>query len=95
MQDLSRVHIAFTGRLQTMTRKQAIALASACGAFPHERPIETTQVIVVGVVKKPLGEQLATRKMSYAHNHDLPQITEREFLEWCRIQLSRWIENIS
>lgn len=95
MIDLKRTHISFTGRLQTMTRKDAMALARACGAFPHIRPVETTQVIVAGVVKKPLGEKMDTQKLEYAKQFTLPVITEREFLEWCSAQITRWLTNIS
>ncbi len=94
MIDLTRMHISFTGRLKTLNRKQAIALASACGAFPQPRPIATTQIIVIGTIEKPFTEELSTKKIAYAHEFNLPTINELQFLEWCELKIAQRIQNL-
>ena len=94
MIDLTRMHVSFTGRLKTMNRKQAMALASACGAFSQAQPTASTQLIVVGVIEKPFTEELSTKKIAYAHEFNLPTINELQFLEWCELKIAQRIQNL-
>lgn len=94
MIDLTRMHVSFTGRLKTMNRKQAMALASAYGAFSQTQPTASTQLIVVGVIEKPFTEELSTKKIAYAHEFNLPTINELQFLEWCELKIAQRIQNL-
>ncbi|MCD2256372.1 hypothetical protein ACNAN0_02695 [Agrilactobacillus fermenti] len=92
--DLTRMQIAFTGKLRTMTHKQAIDLARALGAFPHNRPVKTTQVVISGIIEKPMDEALTTENMTYAENNALQVINEKDFLLWCQQKVQGYLNNI-
>lgn len=87
MIDLTGQEIVFTGRLASLSRNQAWALARACGAIPKPQPTRRTAYLIVGAIQRPLGAPLTTHKLTAP---TLIHLTERDFIDWCRATLALW-----
>ncbi|EEI24788.1 BRCT domain-containing protein [Lentilactobacillus hilgardii] len=92
MIDLTDMEIVFTGKLASMPRKQAFAVASAFGALPKAQVTQQTNYLVVGAIHKTIGEPLTTRKLDIP---DIKHITEKDFIDWCQWKLSIWKNNLN
>lgn len=90
MIDLTNCEIVFTGRLTTMTRQQAIALAQTLGAFPKNWLTTKTAYVVVGMIPETLEQVSVTHKLSSA----VPTLTKAEFLTWASWVLMKWSRNL-
>ena len=90
MIDLTNCEIVFTGRLTTMTRQQAIALAQTLGAVPKNWLTTKTAYVVVGIIPGTLGQVGGTHKLASA----VPTLTESEFLTWASGTLMKWSRNL-
>ncbi|WP_282802546.1 BRCT domain-containing protein [Secundilactobacillus kimchicus] len=90
MLDLKQCEIVFTGKLNTLTRKQAFWLAKICGARPKAQPTKQTQYVIAGKVEKPFTESLTTRKLLIG----VPIVREADFLQWTSQVLGKWSRNL-
>ncbi|MCP9333213.1 BRCT domain-containing protein [Lentilactobacillus hilgardii] len=91
MIDLTNMEIVFTGKLASMPRKQAFAVASAFGAVPKSQITKQTDYLVVGAIHKTIGEPLTTHKLNIPN---IKHITEKDFINWCQWKLSIWKDNL-
>ncbi|PAK81298.1 BRCT domain-containing protein [Lentilactobacillus parakefiri] len=91
MIDLTDMEIVFTGKLTSMPRKQAFAVASAFGAFPKAQINKQTDYLIVGAIHKTINEPLTTRKLDIPN---IKHITEKDFIDWCQWKLSIWKDNL-
>jgi tetratricopeptide (TPR) repeat protein len=75
--------IAFTGRLAAMKRAEAFALVSRHGGKPRNRVTKDTNVLVVGELGWPLGDDGGPSKsLIQAKSYGVLIVSERWFLEW-------------
>lgn len=91
MIDLTNTEVVFTGKLASMPRQQALAVAKAFGAHPKTQVTKQTDYLIVGAVCKAIGEPLTTHKLSIPH---IQHLSEKAFIDWCQWKLSVWKENL-
>jgi len=75
--------VAFTGRLASMKRAEAFAFVARHGGKPRERVTKDTNVLIVGELGWPLGDDgRPSKTLTQAKSYSIPIVSERRFLEW-------------
>jgi tetratricopeptide (TPR) repeat protein len=75
--------IAFTGQLASMKREAAFAFVTRHGGKPRDRVTKDTNVLIVGELGWPLGDDgRPSKTLTQAKSYGIPIVSERRFREW-------------